>query len=193
MKELATLCMTVVCMTAFVIAGCIAEKETKPLVDWDSVGPTVVVEDATAAAPIAEVDPIDGSEPPGASVPLGPSTDTVSVADETGRLPGDVGFKGEIEPPTKIYVVTSPENCPPCKVLENDNAPQELKNKWPSALVKIVRPNTGEVVPMLKIEHNGRWYYLPGFYPMPKTHPTREQRLEAMFEEIRKKLNEVNQ
>ena len=176
-------------MVAVVIVGCFGNQEPKPLVDWDSVGPTVVVEDATAAAPIAEVDPVGDSEPPGASVPLGPSTDTASVADDTGRLPGDVGYQGELEPPTKIYVVTSPENCPPCKVLEQDNAPQELKNKWPSALVKIFPPNAGEVVPMLKIEHAGKWYYLPGFYPMPKTHPTRDARLSAMFAEIKKKLN----
>lgn len=174
-----------ICLFVIVaVVACAKQVEPKPLVDWSSVGPSVVVDDIPA-----EAEPIDSTEPPAASVPLGPGTDTVSVADETGRLPGDAGYKGVIEPPTKIYIVTSPDNCPPCRVMEGDNAPQELKNHWPSALVKIFPPNPGEVVPMLKIEHNGKWYYLPGFYPMPKTHPTKERRLKAMFDEIEKELS----
>lgn len=184
--RITTLCLTIC------LLGCQQPEPTQPLVDWDAVEVEMIDSQDDA---LGAIEPVDSAsdEPPAASVPLGPATDTASVADETGRLPGDAGYKAakeEIEPPTWIKFVTSPESCPPCLLMEADQAKEAIKERYPTADVAEVMPARNETIPMLKIMHRGRERWFIKFYPTTKTHPSREQRLAAMFAAIEKKLAE---
>lgn len=175
--------MLSLCMTC----GC-REEPAKPMVDYSTV--TVEPANETNETPI---EPVSTDEPPGANVAIGPETDTVSVSDDEGRLPADIGYKSDTPPPRYIYFVTTPVHCAPCRQIESDDAIAEIRKRWPDVTIKEVQPNEKEACPALKIyTADKNWRYVIGFYPMPDLlsgkFVNRSERVAAMWAAIDEQL-----